>query len=127
MKTLLRRTAAKDENKAYVRCVGKNKGISICNPGPKICGQKNTAHPKMCTKQFVAGLKHFSKGRWKFSAGKKCKGACMSEDGEDFVTFSQAKEICENLGMRLPKTSADFNWVRGTGCNLNRKNIWYDL
>jgi hypothetical protein len=123
---------AGDEDKAYVRCVSErgqgNKGISICNAGPRKCGQaKEMANARKCTPEFVAGLRHFSIGRNKYSAGQKCRGACMASTEQDFVTFSQAQAICEGLGMHLPGTVRGLQLVEDTGCNLNREYIWYDL
>lgn len=49
-------------------------------------------------------------------------GPCLPSS----VTFAHAKETCENLGWRLPKSVSELGAACGTGCLFDYKEIWYD-
>jgi len=49
-------------------------------------------------------------------------GECLPDD----VTYRRAKETCEDIGWRLPRSIAELGSACGTGCLFDFKEIWYD-
>jgi hypothetical protein len=97
---------------------GAKKGISVCVAGCARSGGKRTK-PGPVNKCEEG----FSPAR----GGKRCNGACFpGGEGYGKMTFDAAKAFCESLKMKLPGNSDEVQLAKGTGCNLDRKQIWMD-